>query len=736
MMVVPVILCGGSGSRLWPLSMPSRPKPLVRLAGDESLFLQAVRRARGIANAGPLVIVAGVRHLDGVVAQLMEAGADATIIVETEPRNTGPAIAAAALYVSRAMPGAICAILASDQHIPDEALFQDAIGKAAIFASLGHIVTLGVRPTSASPSFGYIKSAADGSGGMARVDAFIEKPDAETAARLIAEGWLWNSGNFVAPAELIVAEMERNAPSIAAACSRALAASRHEAGVVWLGGAFAAAPAAAFDTAVMEKSRIAAVVPVSFAWSDLGTWSAVRQASAVDADGNAVRGKVVSLSSRDCLLWSAPGMTLAVSHLSGLAVVAEPHAVLVLPLDRPQDAGTLAGLSGDGAAPGPHLASDPPRRKLSTWDTKFRRWRDTAALPLWCSVGADHAGWGFHESLSPEGRPTGAARRARVQARQAHVFAQAAERGWAGPAHEAARRGIAALEMHYRRPEGLFRTLVAADGAVLDDTPKLYDQAFVLLALAACAHFLPDAEARALELLEAIEKHMANDRGGYRENDLRPFQSNPHMHLLEAALAWIEAGGGSRWHGLADSVAELALARMIDPGRGFMREFFAADWSPAAGEDGRIVEPGHQFEWAWLLERWSRLANEPGAAEAALGLYAAGRAGIDATRGVAVDRADDTLSLRPSDARLWPQTEWLKAALALASRPKEATVDLMDDAARACLAISRYISSDGTGLWQDRMLQDGAFVCEASPASTLYHLDVAFRQLQASVQEL
>jgi mannose-1-phosphate guanylyltransferase/mannose-6-phosphate isomerase len=199
---------------------------------------------------------------------------------------------------------------------------------------------------------------------------------------------------------------------------------------------------------------------------------------------------------------------------------------------------------------------------------------------------------------------------------------------------------------------------------------------------------------------------------GYLEDGDQPYQANAQMHLLEAALAWEDAGQ-TEWRGVSDAIVRLALTRFIDPDRGVLREFFDSQWRPATGEFGRLVEPGHQFEWAWLLERWGRLRGEPEAGVAAMRLYAAGLTGIDRARGVAVDSLWDDLSLRDGMARLWPQSEWLRAALLFGDA---------DEATRAAQGLWLYLQTPARGVWRDKLRPDGTFIDEAAPATSLYHI--------------
>jgi len=352
----------------------------------------------------------------------------------------------------------------------------------------------------------------------------------------------------------------------------------------------------------------------------------------------------------------------------------------------------------------------------------YRDWLLEAALPLWWSVGADHPGGGFLEGLSAEGEPAllQAPRRARVQARQAYVYANAGAAGWTGPWRQAARHGLDCLMARYARGPDRVATAVTPQGAPLDDSIMLYEQAFALLTLAAVRKVEPGAQdlvdtARAFRQALDARAHA----GGFREDGAMPFQANAQMHLLEAALAWEEAGEAD-WREVSDAVVALALSRFIDPQGGFLREFFDDQWAPAPGEAGRLVEPGHQFEWAWLLERWGRARGDASATAAARRLYAAGLTGVDPARGVAVNALWDDLSVWDGAARLWPQTEWMKAALILGDAPQ---------ALAAAQGLATYLATPARGSWRDKLRPDGVFVDEPAPASSFYHILAACQEL-------
>lgn len=369
--------------------------------------------------------------------------------------------------------------------------------------------------------------------------------------------------------------------------------------------------------------------------------------------------------------------------------------------------------------------------RLTAARDALKTWLLNDAYPLWWEAGYDHAHGGFHEKLSLDGAPIEAARRARVQPRQIFAYAVAGELGWEGPWREAARSGLDWYLAHYFRPDGLIRTLVSPKGEALDDRVVLYDQAFGLFALATAYAALgkpPELARRADTLLARLKATLKHPLDGFEEASPRalPLLSNPHMHLFEAALAWTEAGGGASWRALADEIAGLALSRFIDPASGGLREYFDGDWRPAAGVDGRIVEPGHQFEWAWLLLRWARIADREDAAQAALRLIGIGEGpGVDPARGVAMNQLLDDMSVHDAQARLWPQTERIKAHV-LAGND--------DAAADATKGLLKYFDTPVNGLWRDRLNADGSFVQEPAPASSFYHIVCAILELDRAVR--
>ena len=362
---------------------------------------------------------------------------------------------------------------------------------------------------------------------------------------------------------------------------------------------------------------------------------------------------------------------------------------------------------------------------LSTWLIQH-------AYPCWWSRGVDHANGGFHESLRLDGEPSGEARRARLYPRQIYAFSVAGELGWSGPAADAVRQGLRALLLHFRRADGLYRGLVAPNGAPLVEKAVLYDQAFVLLGFAGAHEALaePSARDQARELLARISATLRNPAGGFEESVPRslPLLANSHMHLLEACLEWMDRDDDRRWSELAEEIVELALQRFHDPATGFIREFFNGDWTATPGDDADVVEPGHQYEWAWLLLRWSQRAHNPRASRLAMELIDRTEdRGVDARRGVAVNALSGDGTMRDARARLWPQTERIKALCLASGITGQARYG--ESAAAAARSLMKYLETPTPGLWRDTLDERGAFAEQLAPASSFYHIVSAVRAM-------
>lgn len=722
MAIFPVILCGGAGTRLWPASRGERAKQFIDLTSDLSLFEETVRRVAPLAGAtGQVVVVAGREHRDLVLRQLGDTSA--VVLLEPVGRDSAAAMAAAAHWIARRDPEGVAAFVASDHRIVDDVAFRTAISEAAGLALEDRLVVFGVRPTAPSSAYGYIQP--EEAEGASPVRRFVEKPDRETASTYVNDGYLWNSGNLIARATVLLAELAVFAPAVEMAVGAAL--PEGDGPVFLLSPTFQNAPRISMDYAVLEHSRKVWVLPVGFGWSDLGAWDAVAETGS-GARGLWIGGEGGSTN----LVRAAEGMVVATAGVTDLAIIAEPDAVLVCRLDRSQDVKSLVERLREISPR--HVTPEPRRTPLPEAAERFFGWMDLAALPLWGTLGGAGDG-SFVEALDARGRAVGDFRRARVQARQAYVYSAAGRQGWAGPWAGLVRGSLDAFERTNLRADGLYRTKVAPDGTALDDTPWLYDQAFALFAFAGAAAAGVEADRmkdRARRLIAALDA-LRHPAGGWREAGDHPFQSNAHMHLLEACLAWEALDADGPWTALADEIVGLARRFFIDGDGGFLREFFSADWTPAAGEDGRLVEPGHQFEWAWLLTRWSRLRGDATLRADVRRLYATGNRGVDLRAHVAMDALNDDLTVRSRQARLWPQTERLKAALILAEEEPEGLgrTALLDDAGDALAGLTRYL--EPSGLWRDKLQPDGTFTPEPSPASSLYHIMVACEQLRATM---
>jgi mannose-1-phosphate guanylyltransferase/mannose-6-phosphate isomerase len=350
--IVPAILSGGSGTRLWPMSRTLYPKQLLALMGAESLLQQTAHRIAGRAGFAPPLIIANEEHRFIIAEQLLEIDIKPqALVLEPLGRNTAPAAAVAALRIAEAEPDALMLVMPSDHVISDPAAFHAAIARAAEAARAGFLVTFGITPERAETGYGYIAAgAAIAEGGAFAVAAFIEKPVAEEAERYLKAGtYFWNSGIFLFPVKTYLAELQRLRPDMLAACKAALAAARSDTDFVRLDkAAFAKCPSDSIDYAVMEHTTHAAVVPVSMGWSDLGSWDALWEMADKDAGGNSVSGNVIAEDTRNCYLRSDAGLIAAVG-VEDLVVVATDDAVMVAPRNRTQEVKQLvARLVRDG----------------------------------------------------------------------------------------------------------------------------------------------------------------------------------------------------------------------------------------------------------------------------------------------------------------------------------------------------------------------------------------------------
>ncbi|HET7883032.1 MAG TPA: mannose-1-phosphate guanylyltransferase/mannose-6-phosphate isomerase [Acetobacteraceae bacterium] len=338
--VIPVILSGGSGTRLWPVSRESFPKQLWPLISERTLLQETALRAHGDRFAPP-IIVCNQEHRFLIAEQLRAAGiASPRIVLEPVGRNSAPAIAAAALLAAESDPDAVLWLLAADHVIVDTAALHASLATAVRAAESKRVVTFGMRPTAPETGYGYIEigAALDDSPGAHAVARFIEKPDAESAACLAGDGQhLWNSGMFVFTARTLLEELETHAPDVLAAVRRAVADRQTDLDFIRLGvAAFTASPSISLDYAVAERTSRAAVVPADIGWSDVGSWGALWELGEKDAAGNVAVGDVLLENARNCYVRS-DGMVAAVVGLQDAVVVVTEDAVLAMHRDHAQD---------------------------------------------------------------------------------------------------------------------------------------------------------------------------------------------------------------------------------------------------------------------------------------------------------------------------------------------------------------------------------------------------------------
>lgn len=339
-MLTPLILSGGSGTRLWPVSRKNLPKQFLSLMGQGTLFQQTVARTQLLPDVAAPIVVASDDHRFLAAEQLLESGIrDATIILEPLPRNTAPAIALGALRAVQKSPDAVLLVLPADHLIGDTQSFQAAVEKAMPAAQEGWLVTFGIRPDRPETGFGYIRRGEALDGNAFRVAKFVEKPALETAQSYLKEGcYDWNSGMFLFKASRYLEELASHAPGMLQAVKAAHAAATTDLDFVRISSdAFAKVPEDSIDYAVMEKTQRAAVIPVACAWSDIGSWSALWLAGARDADGNIREGDTIAVNTTHSLLRSHERHLLATVGVENLIVVTTPDATLVAHRDAAQD---------------------------------------------------------------------------------------------------------------------------------------------------------------------------------------------------------------------------------------------------------------------------------------------------------------------------------------------------------------------------------------------------------------
>ena len=379
-LVYPVLLCGGSGTRLWPLSRQSFPKQFGPLLGKESLFQSSARRLAGPGFAPPLVVTSDqFRFIASEQLDAIDMPASATLI-EPDSRNTAPAVLCAALWLSRSDPDALILVVPSDHVIPDAGRFQGAVDQALATARAGQIVTFGIAPTRAETGYGYLELAspvAPVATAPLPLKCFVEKPDSARAEAMVAAGhYLWNAGIFLSSARTMIEAFERHAPDMIAPATAAVRQASPDLHFIRLAAEpWSALPAISLDYAIMEKAANLAVMPYDGSWSDLGSWDAVWRECGPDAEGNTLSGNALAIDCRQSLLRSeAEGLELVGLGLDGIIAVAMPDAVLVA------------------------RKGDAQRVKAAVEALKARKVKQATGFSR------DHRPWGWFESLATGSR--------------------------------------------------------------------------------------------------------------------------------------------------------------------------------------------------------------------------------------------------------------------------------------------------------------------------------------------
>jgi mannose-1-phosphate guanylyltransferase len=353
---VPVILCGGTGTRLWPLSRASYPKQYWPLAGtgEDTLLQQTQQRLAGLPGLGAPLLICNEDHRFIVAEQLRQIGVEPqAILLEPVGRNTAPAVAVAALQATAHGEDPLLLVLAADHVIRDAATFRATVAAGMAAAEAGQLVTFGIVPTAPETGYGYIEAAQSllGANEPVPIARFVEKPDRATAEQFLATGrFTWNSGMFLFKASAILAELERLAPEVVSACRSSLEHDSADLDFLRLEReAFASCPSVALDVAVMERTDRGAVLPLEAGWSDVGSWSALWETADQDSDGNVLRGRVISEGSSNCYLRSEHRLVVGLG-VEDLVVVETDDVVLVAHRDRAQEVKAIVGrLEREGA---------------------------------------------------------------------------------------------------------------------------------------------------------------------------------------------------------------------------------------------------------------------------------------------------------------------------------------------------------------------------------------------------
>jgi mannose-1-phosphate guanylyltransferase/mannose-6-phosphate isomerase len=731
--IVGFVMSGGVGSRLWPLSREDNPKQFHDLAGDGSMLAKTMRRlAARQAGETPIYLVASERHsrrVHDALAEVDVAGGGA--IFEPVGRNTAAAVAVATLQTLAAHGDILMLVVPSDHEISTDSQFWRAVDEGVAAAQDGRFVVFGIRPTQPETGYGYIEVKAGE--GVRDVSRFVEKPDLATAEQYLAAGnFFWNSGIFLFRAGAMRDAFRKLRPDIWDAVEAAYAAATSDLSGLYMPlDRYEAIPSTSIDYAIMEKAERIAMVLAGFRWNDLGSWQSLLDVGPADAQGNVIVGDVVAIDCENSYFRS-DGSLLSAIGLKNVAIVSTPDATFAAPVGHSQNVKKVVEQLERAGRLETRFTPAPDRVLVSgAWRRRVQHWLFDETLPLWSTKGVDEVHGGFHEALGFDGSPLLKAKRMRTQARQVYAFAVAKVRGWDGPADRLIAHGLEFMGREGRTQRGGWARTLNADGSVADPVEDAYDHSCVLLALAwahRCGN--PDALRLGEETFAFLDTHLEDgETGGYLETPTRDTirRSNPHMHLLEAFLAWHTVTGARRHLERAGRIIELFKRHFFDADSWTLGEFFDERWRPEAGEAGSLTEPGHHFEWASLLVDYAQKSGATDLTGYARKLYASAIAnGLNRATGLAYGAVSRQGLPLDRLSRSWPQAEAIKAALALDG---SGGPDLKPEVeARVGRLFRWHIDPAPTGLWIDRIDELGRSRATEVPASIFYHLVSALTQ--------
>ncbi|ESZ27504.1 MULTISPECIES: mannose-1-phosphate guanylyltransferase/mannose-6-phosphate isomerase [unclassified Mesorhizobium] len=732
--IVSFVMSGGVGSRLWPLSREDNPKQFHDLSGDGSMLAKTLRRLTARPEGEtPIFLIAAERHAERVHADL--AGLDLAgggPLFEPTGRNTAAAVALAALRTLSEFGDSLVLVVPSDHEIATPKQFWQSVEAGSQAALAGRLVVFGIKPAQPETGYGYIEVAAE-SGGVFDVSRFVEKPDLATAQSYLSAGtFYWNTGIFLFRAGAMRDAFATFQPDIWQATETAYKAATSDLSGLYMPlDLYAAIPSNSIDYAIMERAKDIAMVPAGFRWNDLGSWQSLLDVGPADAKGNVVVGDVVAIDCENSYIRS-DGRLLSAIGMKDVAIVSTADATFVAPVSHSQHVKKIVEqLEKSGRLETRFTPAHDRVIESGAWRRRVHHWLFEETLPLWSTSGVDERHGGFHEALGFDGEALFKPKRMRTTARQVYAFAVAKARGWDGPADRLISHGIAFMAGKGRTDRGGWVRTLNVDGSVADPTEDAYDHSCVLLALAH-AHMCGDPDALRLgqETFVFLDAHLEDSRmTGFLETSDGEGErrSNPHMHLLEAFLAWYEATGDRTYLRRAARIIDLFRSHFFDAESWTLGEYFDAGWKPAAGEKGTWTEPGHHFEWASLLTDFVARSGQGELSNFARKLYASAIAnGLNRATGLAygaVSRQGLPLDLV---SRSWPQAEAIKAAIALDG---SGGPDLKPEIeARVGRLFRWHIDPAPLGLWIDRIDERGRSLASDVPASIFYHLVCALTQ--------